>query len=217
MLVQYVRKTWAVHRSHKYGSGETGLIFTDGLALSKSLPFPAPLFLPTHHLPCLFRSQAFWGSRLSCFAFVEVPIWHSLPRLWTDFSRSRIQCRVDTKWWLEMTCPGNWTAKRDRLLMRQEHVSATRGTDLKCLWRRRDADYAQWPICLSICTRKFNFVSTGLHWSPQSWLISRPWSLRLGLCSLLNMGPNVIFFLLSLLETPLVVRSTGTVSPDDPD
>lgn len=175
------------------------------------------LFLPTHHLPCLFRSQAFWGSRLSCLAFVEVTMWDSLPRCWIDFSRSCIQHRADIKWWFEMACPGNWAAKRDRLFVRQEHVLAARGPNLKCLWRRSDADYAQWPICLSICTRKFNFVSTGLHWHPQSWLISRPWSLRLGLCLFLNVGPDVIFFPLSLLETPLVVRSTGTVSADDPD
>lgn len=74
MLVQYVRRTHAVHRSHKHSSGETRLIFTDGVALGKSLPFPVPLFLPTHHLPHLFRSQAFWGSRLSRLLFVEVPM-----------------------------------------------------------------------------------------------------------------------------------------------
>lgn len=74
MLVQYVRKTQAVHRSRKYSLGETGLIFTDGSALGKSLPFPVPLFLPTHHLRCLFRSQAFWGSVLSCLVFVEVHV-----------------------------------------------------------------------------------------------------------------------------------------------
>lgn len=217
MLVQYVRKTQAVHRSHKYSSGETGLIFTDGLALSKSLPFPAPLFLPTHHLPCLFRSQALWGSRLSCLAFVEVAIGDSLPCHWIDFSRSCIQHRVDIKWWLEMACPGNWAAKRDRLLVRQEHALAARGPDLKCLWRRSDADCAQWPICLSICTQKFNFVSPRLHWSPQLSLISRPWSLWLSLCLFLNVGHDVIFFPLSLVETLLVVRSTVTVGADDPD
>lgn len=31
------------------------------------------------------------------------------------------------------------------------------------------------------------------------------------------MGPDVIFLPLSVLETPLVVGSTGTVSADDPD
>lgn len=46
MLVQYVRKIQAVHRPHKYGSGETGLIFTDGLAPSKSLPFLRLSFFP---------------------------------------------------------------------------------------------------------------------------------------------------------------------------
>lgn len=122
MLVQYVRKTQAVHRPHKYGSGEAGLIFTDGLAPSKSLPFPAPLLLPTHHLPRLFRSQAFWGSRLSCLV-----LWGYSYETLFHFSRSCIQHRVDVKRWLGMVCPGNWAAKRDRLLVKQEHVSAARG------------------------------------------------------------------------------------------
>lgn len=111
---------------------------------------------------------------------------------------------------------GEWTGKRYRLLTRQERALAARGPDLKCLCRS-DADYAQWPICSSICAQKFNFVSTGLHWSPQSWLISTLWSLWLGLCMFLNVGPDVMFHPLCLLETPPVVRSTGTVSTDDPD
>lgn len=149
MLVQYAGKTQAVHGPHGYSSEEAGLIFTDGLAPSKSLPFPAPLLLPTHHLPCLFRSQAFWGSRLSCLVLWGYS-YETLPCCWIDFSRSCIQHRVDVEWWLGMACPGNWAAKRDRLLVRQERVSAVRGPDLKCLWRRSDADYAQWPICLSV-------------------------------------------------------------------
>lgn len=107
-----------------------------------------------------------------------------------------------------MAHPGSWAEKRGRLLARQERALAARGPDLNCLWQRSDADYAQWPICSSICTRKFNFISTGLHWSPQSWLILRPWSLRLGLCLFLDVGPDVMFCPLSLLETSPVVRST---------
>ena len=53
------------------------------------------LSLPTHHLPCLFRSQALWGSPLSCLVFLEVPMWDSLPCHWIYFSRSCIQHRVD--------------------------------------------------------------------------------------------------------------------------
>lgn len=148
MLVQYVRKTQAVHRPHKYGSGEAGLIFTDGLAPSKSLPFPVPL-LPTHHLLVYLDPRHFGaaGSPALCCGGIHMSI---LPCCWIDFSRSCIQHRDDVNWWLGMACPGNWAAKRDRLLVRQECVSAARGPDLKCLWRRSDADYAQWPICLSV-------------------------------------------------------------------
>lgn len=157
MLVQYVRKTQAVHRSHKGGSGETGLIFTDHLALSKSLPFPAPLFLPTHHLPCLFRSQAFRGSRLSCLALVEVPTWGSLPCHQTDSSRSCIQHRADMKWWLERARLGNWAVKRDRLLVRQEHVSSAS----VCEGEAMLTVVSDPSVCLPV---QANLIC--LHWTP---------------------------------------------------
>lgn len=147
MLVQYVRKTQAVHRPHKYSSGEAGLIFTDGLALCKSLPFPAPLLLPTHHLPCLFRSQAFWGSRLCClvlWGYSYETFFHVVELISAGAASST-----------ELMESGGWE-------WRVQGTEQQKGTDcswdksgfqgpyLKCLWRRSDADYAQWPICLSV-------------------------------------------------------------------
>lgn len=213
MLVQYARKTQAAHRPCSHGSGEAGLIFTDGLAPSKSLPFPAPL-LPTHHLPCLFRSQAFWGSRLSCLV-----LWGTHMSL-SSLLLSRFQQELHPaqswrQWWLGMACPGNWAAERDRLLVRQESVSAARGPDLKCLWRRSNADYAQWPICLSVRGNLILSPLDSIDLHSGDWFQGHKaygWG-----CSCSWTRPDVIFFPLSLLETPLVVRSTGTVSADDPD
>lgn len=117
--------------------------------------------------------------------------------------------------WLGMACPGNWAAERDRLLVRQESVSAARGPDLKCLWRRSDADYAQWPICLSVRGNLILSPLDSIDLHSGDWFQGHKaygWG-----CSCSWTRPDVIFFPLSLLETPLVVRSTGTVSADDPD
>lgn len=171
MLVQYVRKTQAAHRPHKYSSGEAGLIFTDGLAPSKSLPFPAPLLLPTHHLPGLFRSQAFWGSRLSCLVFWGYSYESSMVLNWfqQELHVAQSWCKVEVRNGVSREL----SSKKGQIVRETRACFGCKGP-----WSEVFVEEKRCWLCsvthLSVCTWKFNSVSTGLHWSSQWWLISRP-------------------------------------------
>lgn len=172
MLVQYVRKIQAVHRPHKYGSGETGLIFTDGLAPSKSLPFLRLSFFPL--IICLVyldpRHFGAAGSPALCCGGTHMRL-SSMLLNWFQWelhpAQSWRKVVVRNGVSRELSSKKGQIARETRAFFGCKGPQSEVFVEEKWCW-----------LCsmthLSVCTWKFNFFSTGLHWSSQWWLISRP-------------------------------------------